>query len=669
MKSHSLFLSFMFVCFLSYAQNVQWAYRVLEYSSQRGAKEYAASQALGKPNVYPSNGEKVTAWQPKESSNEAFIKVGFLTPTKVKQIVIAETYHPGYIAKVFAYDAEGKEYLVKEFEPKANTESSRLLTVRTPDLDFFLLAVKVVLKPTKDVPVAIDAIGISESDQKVDVKLKESDLLKANLTIKKLGPGVNSPYPEFGPLLSPDGKTLYFSRRYDPANVGGAQDVEDIWYAQWDEKSGKWNEAKNMGIPLNNKEPNFINSISPDGNTVLLGNTYYKDGTMDDGVSISRRTLSGWSFPEKVNLNEENVNDKANFYLSNSQKVMLMSIERKKDTYGNRDLYASFPQDNGTWSTPLNLGNSINTAGTEAAPFLAADDKTLYFTSDGLSGYGGSDIYVTRRLDDTWKKWSEPENLGPIINSSFDESYFTISAAGDKIYFTSAGEKEGDYDMFTLTSLPKAIKPQPVVLVKGKVLNSKTNEALGGVNIFFENLETGVVTGIASSNPQNGDFQIVLPSGSKYGYLAHKPDFVSVNANLDLVDLKEYAEIKKDLLLTPIEVGQKVVLNNLFFDFGKSELRKESYLELNRLAELFKKNSALKIEISGHTDNVGAKSINDKLSADRAMAVVNYLVKRVEASKGRIREHHYGESQPVADNSSAKGRQLNRRVEFKILEK
>lgn len=660
-----------FAAALACAQQVQWAYKVLEYSSQKGERSFSAQQAIGRPNVLPSSGENKNAWQPSTESKkkEEFIKVGFLNPIKAQQILIGESYHPGFISKVLVYDAGGKEYEVASFKPAAAKVTGRLFHVRTTDPELVVLAVKVIVKSSMETPVGIDAIGLTESDLPVEIKMNQADQLKANLVLTKLDKTVNSVYPEFGPLLSPDGKILYFSRRYDPKNMGGSQDWEDIWYSELDPVTKHWKEAKNMGIPLNTKDPNFINSVTPDGNTVLLGNSYYKDGSMDDGVSVSHRTATGWSFPERLRIDDdENVNDKANFFLSNSQRALLMSIERKGDTKGDRDLYVSFPREDSTWSKPMNLGDVVNTMGTEAAPFLAADERTLYFTSDGFSGYGGSDIYITHRLDETWKKWSEPENLGPIINTPYDESYFSLSASGDKVYFTSAGDKPGDLDMFTL-SLPDIVKPAPVAFVKGRVLDSKTNKPLAGVNIFFENLTSGVVVGIAQSNPATADYGIVLPSGSLYGYMAVKPGYVSVSANMDLEKLERYTEMNKDLYLTPIEEGQKIVLNNLFFDFDKADIKKESYPELDRLSKLLQNSNTMKVEIAGYTDSKGSEAYNDVLSRHRAEAVAKYLGKKSGVAEKRISVQHYGENNPKADNSTAEGRQQNRRVEFRILSK
>lgn len=664
-------ISFLLLSFLTisvYAQDVQWAYRVLEYSSQQGEVDFSARQALGRPNVYPASGENKNAWQPKDKSTQQFIKVGFRTPIIPKQIIVAETNHPGAIEKVFVYDAEGKEVEIA-YESSTGAEASRLFSIKPKDIKFYILAVKIVLKAGASTE-GIDAIGISESGKSVKLTMpKENEVVKANMVATKLSANINSPYPEMGPLVSPDGKTLYFSRRGDPKDKGGKGDLEDIWYSEWNESTQSWGEAKNIGAPLNNDGPNFINSISPDGNTLLLGNSYNEDGTMEDGVSISHRTADGWSFPERLEIeNDVNLNARANFFMSNNQKILLLSVEHKKDNVGHRDLYVSFRSDDGTWTKPTNLGNTVNTTATEEAPFLASDDRTLYYASDGLNGYGGSDIYVTRRQDDSWTNWSTPENLGPIVNSSRNEAYLSIPASGERIYFTSEGAKDGDDDIFVL-QLVKSLKPSAVTMISGRVLNSKTNQPIPGTKIIFENLSTGAEVGIASSDPRNGIYQIVLPSQNRYGYLATKEGFISVNDNIDLTSQNEYQQITRDLYLTPIEVGEAITIKNIFFDFNKAVLRKESNLELNRLAKLLSSTPSMKVQISGYTDSIGTTNYNDKLSEKRAQAVATYLITKSGIDASRITVKHFGEAAPVSTNSTAKGRQLNRRVEFKILAK
>jgi len=665
-------LSLILFCIISglvSAQNVQWASEVIEFSSELSPMQYSATQALNKPNVLPNGGENPNAWTPKNPNRVEFIKVGFPNPMIIQQIAIGESYNPGSISTVYVYDKSGKETQVYTFNSRPIGEAGRLLNIFINPTSFEVAAVKVELDG-RAVPGynSVDAIGISDSEVPINVGnlINVAENLAEDMEAQRLSPAVNSEVSEFRPLISPDGKTLFFSRSNHPGNVGGKDDDEDIWYSELDETTGEWKEARNIGPVLNNKGPNYISSITPDGNSILLllGNEYLPNGKMKAGLSVSRKTESGWSQPEALTVeNLYNYSEKANFYMANNRKTLLMSIERE-DSYGDRDLYASFLKPDGTWSEPVNLGSSVNTASEESAPFLAADDETLYFSSDGYAGFGGTDIFVSRRLDDSWNNWSEPENLGPDINSENDDEFFNIPASGEYAYY-SRGVGTDNMDIFKV-ELPVFYKPAPVVLVQGKVYNSKTNEALGGVKILYERLPDGTEIGLATSDPVSGAYKIVLPSGAKYGYLAEAEGYVAVNANIDLNDLEEYKEINQDLFLVPIETGATVRLNNIFFDFDRSSLKEDSKPELQRVAEFMKNNPGVEIEISGHTDSVGRSSYNQGLSDRRAKAVFDFLTENGITSE-RLVSRGFGESKPVTSNDTKEGQAQNRRVEFTIL--
>jgi outer membrane protein OmpA-like peptidoglycan-associated protein len=362
-------------------------------------------------------------------------------------------------------------------------------------------------------------------------------------------------------------------------------------------------------------------------------------------------------------INYYNYGDLASYSVSSSGKVLLMSVNRK-DSFGQHDIYVSFLIEDAVWSEPINIGSQINTAASEITPFLGADEKSLYFSSSGHPGYGSHDMFVTKRLDDTWKNWSEPLNLGKRLNTSGWDAYYTIPASGDYAYFVSSENSIGNEDIFRI-KLHESVKPESVILVSGKVFNAKTNEPIEA-KIIYEDLSTGNEVGIARSDPKNGTYSIVLPAGKKYGFLAEKTGFVARNENIDLVDLSEYKEIKKDLYLVPIEKGQKLTLNNIFFEFGKYELLNESFSELNRIVKILKENENLNIQITGHTDNIGKPQENMELSKQRAKAVANYL-KQNGIAPERLIVTGKGALQPIASNNTEEGRQKNRRVDFEII--
>jgi outer membrane protein OmpA-like peptidoglycan-associated protein len=739
--------------------------------------------------------------------------------------------------------------------------------------------------------------------------------------LENLGSNVNSTVDELSPIISADGKTLYFVRDNHPDNVGGPKPGKnnmDIWFSRL-QPDGSWGKAENLSS-LNDEHNNVITSVTPDGNMLLLGDR------------VSRRTRNGWSEPEKLNIrNFRNVSKYAGYFLSNNGKVLLLSIENEKSIL-DQDLFVSFLQTDGSWSEPVNLGKTVNTEGTDYSPFLAADGKTLYYSTNGhlKNTIGDVDLYVTRRLDDSWRNWSPPQNLGPTVNTPGKDAYFVIPACGDWAYVVSTSNSLGKADIFRLP-IPAGMKPNPVMLLSGVVKDNLGQEL--DAEIHYREYPFGKEDGKAITNPATGDFTIVLPVGKKYlvhttmpGYsvdsviidltnlnecqtkthsftIKLKPTIVSgkiyneltkqgipamvtfrmpdgsesgaeVNGageyrfelpgNIDnfnitvsaegFVEIKEaikltpeqknnfykkdfslkssdvelvgrtlnaetqapiaatiqykkindgsvnegksneagtykfklkaesaeyelkatavgyypatervsispgqttftkdirllpkpplllygkvlndktgegidaritweqaggtkerglmnsaansgdyklglpavddynlvvkkdkyiteyvnitvpdkktmYQEIHKDIRLIPIEIGTTVRLNNIQFEFNKSTLKPESFVELDRLVSLMNDASTLVIEIAGHTDNVGNADYNMKLSKERAAAVRDYILSKGITAE-RVRAEGYGQTKPLVDNKTEANRAINRRVEFRVI--
>ncbi len=482
----------------------------------------------------------------------------------------------------------------------------------------------------------------------------------------EMDPLVNTVFEELNPIVSPDGRTLYFSRNTDPRNTNGINESQDIWMA--DISVGLDSaRAKHMSKPFNQRVYNYMAGISPDENTILISGAFKNGEMIGKGYSLTHRTRNGWSDPEMVQIDGFTDMCKGNYagaFLSNDGKhlVQYFSEVSGEETY---DLFVSHLKEDGTWTRPVKLGN-INTSSNEMSPFLASDGVTLYFASNRDGGYGSADIYVTKRLDDTWQNWSEPKNLGSEINSDVWDAYYTIDAQGAYAYMVSYKNKGKSSDIIRI-KLKEDVRPEPVVLVKGRVLNAKTREPLEA-NVNYADLTNASHSGIARTNPATGEYKIVLPYGAEYSFLGEAANFVAQSNNLDLRKKGEYLEIERDILLWPIEVGSTVRLNNIFFETGKATLDNKSQNELDRLVKILKDNPTMEIEISGHTDNVGAADLNKKLSNDRAMAVVNYLVSK-GIEKSRLVGKGYGMDKPVADNATEDGKQMNRRVEFTITKK
>lgn len=481
---------------------------------------------------------------------------------------------------------------------------------------------------------------------------------------ENLGPAVNSQYDDILPVISPDGKTLYFCRSHAPENFGGGR--QDIWLSEL-QADGTWGEAVNIGIPLNNRDNNYLCSITPDGNTALVGDGYSDGRSKPRSVAMAYRTASGWSTPQPLTIKNFYNNDRyGEFALSNDGKTLVMTVDRE-DSKGGKDLYVSFVQTDGTWSEPLNMGATLNSTGSEVTPFLASDNTSLYFASDGHGGFGAFDVFVSRRLDSTWTSWSTPENLGPTINTSGWDLYYTIPADGAYAYYVSYTNTYGAGDIFRI-KLPEVARPRPVTMVAGRVLNKVTGQPVEAT-ISYELLPKGKEVGTARSTPTTGAYKIALPSGERYGFRASAEGYLSVNENLDLTDVTEFNERRQDLYLVPIEQGAVLQLNNIFFDLNEFQLRPESYPELDRLAQAMTSAPTMRVEIAGHTDARGNDALNERLSKQRAEAVRAYLVQTRTIAEDRLVAKGYGKNKPIATNETDEGRQLNRRVEFIILTK
>lgn len=479
---------------------------------------------------------------------------------------------------------------------------------------------------------------------------------------KNVGRSINSVYSEIAPIISPDGQTLYVARQNHPDNFGSKK-LYDVWYATRN-ADDSWSQLKRMGKPINNEGDNLVISVSPDGNTLLLEGLYSGTGgyISDQGISMSHRTENGWSIPQKVVIQDfYNLNEYESYCPTVDRKILIMSIERE-DSYGMKDLYVSFRLPNGEYSQPFNMGEDLNTYLNEGTPFIAPDNKTLYFYSYGHPGYGSADIFVSKRLDNSWRKWSEPQNLGPAINSSDWDTYYSISAKGDYAYLVSSRNSYGNEDVFEI-KLSEEARPDPVVLIYGRVFNKKTNSPIG-VDIVYEDLNSGIKIGDARSNPGNGAYKIILPYGKSYSFRADGKRYVAVSEQVDLTKISKYQEIKRDLYLVPVEVGSIINLQNVQFIKSKAEFTVASYPELDRLVALMKEYPKMEIELAGHTDTRGNPQLLMALSLQRVAAVKNYLIDKGISQK-RITGRGFGGTKPLGTGSE-EIEIKNRRVEFKI---
>lgn len=511
-------------------QQVQWATKVINFSSQYGTKDYSANQVLGVPNATGGNNLNDMAWVPKRENSPTgeFIHVAFNTPMRIRQVAVAESLNPGAIHKIYLYGPSGQKELIYENKnPRGIFTPFRIFRHKFPLTKYDVVSVRVELR-TKSVPGSnqLDAIGISDSNTPIKATINQLEYRKEVALAEKLGPTINSEFAERLPLISPDGKTLYFARKYHPQNIG-EENNDDIWIA-YRQSNGQWGNAVNIGAPLNNKDHNFVAAFNPTGDILYLGSPYRQKNK--DGVSVSQKRGRSWGTPRNLEIdNHYNRSEFVCYHLSLDQRVLLMSVERE-DGVGGLDIYASFRQSDLQYSEPINLGSQINTVGGESSIFLAADGKTIYFSSNGHEGYGGYDMFMSRRLDDSWQNWTKPKNLGPKINSSKNEYNYSIPASGDYAYF-SKGAPNGMSNIYRIP-LPEEVQPEPVMLITGRLINAETNKPLNAQLKINQLRHTNdqAPTSISS----DGQFQIVMPYGEDMEVFAETEGYYAISENLAL---------------------------------------------------------------------------------------------------------------------------------------
>lgn len=516
-------------------------------------------------------------------------------------------------------------------------------------------------------------IATAKEDSAAGLKQQSELVINANTIIKieNLGVNINSDLPELRPTVSADGNLLFFICENHPANTkyNSIPNSQDIWYSERD-SMGNWSEARHLKAPLNTSHYNAVYWISPDKNRILIRGAFIDGGYHGKGVSMSYRKTNGrWSEPQMLHIKNYEKYDRgllSGATLTHDAQTLILYMTPDKGSSLN-DLFSCFRQSDGSWSEPKSLGKSISLPGyDEMTPYIAADGVTMYFSSNRPGGQGDNDIWMTKRLDKSWTKWTEPVNLGKPINSPGWDAFFTLDAGGEYAYLTTNVNTYGESDIVRVKLLEKE-KPNPVILVSGNVYNQKTKEPLSA-SLIYETLPDGEEVGNGVSSEVDGAFKIVLPYDKNYSIRATADKFfaISENLNLDSMIKAGFKVIHKDLYLVPIEIGSVVRLNNVFFDFDKWDLRPESFVELDRVVKLLKENPKIEIEMSAHTDSKGSDEYNFKLSDNRARSVREYIISKGIA-ESRIVSQGYGETKPVAPNDTDENRQLNRRVEFTIL--
>ena len=506
-----------------------------------------------------------------------------------------------------------------------------------------------------------------EAQRKVDRKIKTLDFIAtsranpAKIKIEKLGPTVNTSHFENWPSLTADGSTMFFTRL--------TENQEDLYYTRKD-SNGIWAEAKMMPN-INTYENEGAHCTSADGKIILF--TYCSQGRAGQAkgcnIYISNKRGETWSSPVYFNeINSSAWDSQPN--ISGDGKTIIFSSTRKGGK-GKADLWMSTIDKGGKWGTPKNLGGVINTKGDDGSPFFHPDGETLYFMSDHHIGFGSNDLFFTKKGEQD--QWNEPVNLGFPINGEYHEGAMVVSLDGKTAYFSRGNLAENaqrnDLDIYTF-ELPIESRAQPMGFVKIIVKDAITLEALV-VNIEIQSAsEEGISVGQFMTD-EEGSILIPLEIGKNHSFNVNKKGYYFKSERIELSEpLMVEDAYQLELFLDPIvpvvaEEEKPIVLRNVLFETNSYAILESSEFELGKLVELLDNNLKLKIEIRGHTDNVGTPEDNKTLSEQRAKAINTYLIKNGIAAE-RLSYKGFGEENPIDTNETAQGRKNNRRTEFVI---
>lgn len=483
-----------------------------------------------------------------------------------------------------------------------------------------------------------------------------------------LGPAVNSPLPEYLPSLSADALTLIFTRVVDGQ--------EDFYIVQRAAPHAPWQTAESL-LALNTPMNEGAHCLSADGSTLVFTACNQPGGLGSCDLYISVQRNGQWTSPRNLGppVNTEGYETQPT--LSADGRTLIFT-SRRPGGQGNNDLWQSTRKPDGSWGQPVNLGSVINTPEDEQAPFLHPDGRTLYFMSKGHPGMGEFDLFYSRK--NAQGQWLPPVNLGFPINTPRNEGALVVSADGRTAYFARDQEEAKAVasptpltDIYTFELYPEA-RPAPVTYARGKVRNARTGAPLQAL-VRIEMLED-TLEGYSITSGEDGSFFLCLPLGADYAFSVEQEGFLFFSEHFELREQRQVAQpYELDITLQPVqqaaatpEPGTPVVLRNLFFATGSAEIQPASWSELDRLLRLLQDNPALRIQINGHTDDVGSEADNLQLSTRRAAAIYQFLLDK-GIPESRLQYRGFGESQPLAPNDSPENRQRNRRTEFVVLDR
>jgi outer membrane protein OmpA-like peptidoglycan-associated protein/tetratricopeptide (TPR) repeat protein len=598
--------------------------------------------------------------QERAADGNIAIAVGSL----LKCIEIDNQFAEAYLSLGAAYgQLKNFNSSIKYYEKAFSIDTNYTLAYKIPyatilattgEFEKALQAVTEVLnrKPPKN-QTALDKVIKQRQCYEFAVSYKKNNPIKNYVfEPKNLGANINSAEPEYLPSLTIDGGSLLFTRRVNNVN-------EDFFIST--KTTDGWDKAKPLQGEVNTPQNEAAQNISQDCQWLVFTSEGRPPNFGNYDIYFSFLNTSGWSEPLNAGgiVNSDQWDSQP--CLSPDKKDLYFA-SRRLGGFGGIDIYVSHMLPNGKWGEPENLGPVINTTGDDQCPFIHADNQTLYFTSNSWPGYGGNDLFYSRKTNGG--AWSKPVNLGYPLNTINDEGTLFVAADGKTAYYASdRSDSKGSHDIYSF-ELREDLRPLKTMWVKGKVFDSKSKKGLLSSVELVDMFSKEVITKINTDD--SGNYFITLPVGKDYVFTVNRKEYLFYSDNFLLNKATPDSIYQKDIPLLSIEKDAIIVLKNIFFDVNKFEIKPASQVELEKLVQLLHLNPKLKIEISGHTDNVGKPTDNIKLSNNRAKAVVNYLIAK-NIAVSRLFFKGYGSTKPVADNKTEEGKALNRRTEMKVI--
>lgn len=477
-----------------------------------------------------------------------------------------------------------------------------------------------------------------------------------------LGPNINSPFHEYWPALSADEQTLVITRRvsyYDVMIENSEQ--EDFFFSKFEE--GQWSQMKNAGPPLNTSKNEGAQSISADGSLMVFTKCRQKGVIGRCDIFYSERSGDEWSKPKNIGEPVNSAYRETQPSLSADGRTLYFASNRPGGK-GKMDIWLSIRNEDGSWASPKNLGDSINTSGNEKSPFIHHDNRTLYFSSDTHIGMGDLDLFITRKDDNGI--FTEVQNLGYPINTPNDEFGLIVNAKGNMAYYASGMNEKNGKDIYQFPLYEKA-RPQEVSYLKGKVFDEESRKRLRAKFELY-NLMNGQLISRSFSDERTGEFLLCIPTNQNYMLNVEKRGYLFYSDNFALKGIYHLEKpFLKDIPLDAVKIGKSIVLRNIFYETDSYSLRDESKYELTKIVRFLKNNPSIRIEIGGHTDNKGTEFYNNSLSKNRAKTVVDFLSQNgIEIE--RLTYKGYAYSTPIDSNNTEEGRANNRRTELKIIQ-